>query len=286
MPDLGKVVDASGGMAFQVNDRIKCLVAFELGDQAGACYKTLSYDRASARLHQNKNQVILTEKCTPPLPDASQKNLRDFPLDSPLWFRGRFQDVLQAFATLDHEGRVSYANEPACQLLACGRDQLLGQRLWGEPAGQAVGERLQQAGRQALDSGEPAEFEAYLEALDKWIEVRLYPFDEGLALHLHDTRGTALANITASLEEGVRSFDSAVGGLGGCPYAPGASGNVATEDLVSMLHGMGVRTGIDLDSLVRTSLRMEQVLGRMMPSRVVAAMRAAAGAHDVERVTP
>jgi hydroxymethylglutaryl-CoA lyase len=107
-----------------------------------------------------------------------------------------------------------------------------------------------------------------------------------IALHLHDTRGTALANITASLEEGVRSFDSAVGGLGGCPYAPGASGNVATEDLVSMLHGMGVRTGIDLDSLVRTSLRMEQVLGRTMPSRVVAAMRAAAGAHDVERVTP
>jgi diguanylate cyclase (GGDEF)-like protein/PAS domain S-box-containing protein len=94
--------------------------------------------------------------------------------------------MTEAFATLDHEGRVSYANEPACQLLACGRDQLLGQRLWSEPAKQAVGERLQQAGRQALDRGEPAEFEAYLEALDKWIEVRLYPFDECLALHLHD----------------------------------------------------------------------------------------------------
>jgi diguanylate cyclase (GGDEF)-like protein/PAS domain S-box-containing protein len=96
--------------------------------------------------------------------------------------------MTEAFATLDHEGRVSYANEPACQLLACSRDQLLGQRLWSEPAEQAVaaGERLQQACRHALDNGEPAEFETFVQALDKWIEVRLYPFDEGLALHLHD----------------------------------------------------------------------------------------------------
>lgn len=96
---------------------------------------------------------------------------------------------------------------------------------------------------------------------------------ERLALHLHDTRGTALANIAAALEEGVTSFDSAAGGLGGCPYAPGASGNVATEDLVYMLEGMGVRTGVDLDKLVRTSLQLEAVLGRRLPSKVLAAMR-------------
>jgi len=95
-----------------------------------------------------------------------------------------------------------------------------------------------------------------------------------IALHLHDTRGTALANIAVALNEGVRSFDSSAGGLGGCPYAPGASGNVATEDLVYMLEGMGVKTGVDLDKLVRASLRMERVLGRQVPSKVTAALRA------------
>jgi hydroxymethylglutaryl-CoA lyase len=99
-----------------------------------------------------------------------------------------------------------------------------------------------------------------------------FPIDM-IALHLHDTRGTALANIAVGLEEGVRSFDSAAGGLGGCPYAPGASGNVATEDLVYMLEGMGIRTGIDLDRLAHVSLKMETVLGRKLPSKVLAALR-------------
>ena len=96
---------------------------------------------------------------------------------------------------------------------------------------------------------------------------------EQVALHLHDTRGTALANIVAALEEGVRSFDSSAGGLGGCPYAPGASGNVATEDLVYMLHGMGIHTGIDLEKLVATSAKLEKLLGRPLPSKVLGAMR-------------
>jgi hydroxymethylglutaryl-CoA lyase len=95
-----------------------------------------------------------------------------------------------------------------------------------------------------------------------------------IALHLHDTRGTALANIAVALELGVRSFDSAAGGLGGCPYAPGASGNVATEDLVFMLEGMGVRTGVDLEKLARVSLKMERVLGRASPSKTLQALKA------------
>jgi hydroxymethylglutaryl-CoA lyase len=95
-----------------------------------------------------------------------------------------------------------------------------------------------------------------------------------VALHLHDTRGTALANIAVALELGVRSFDAAAGGLGGCPYAPGASGNVATEDLVAMLHGMGIETGVDLHRLARASVRLEHVLGRQGPSRVLASLRA------------
>jgi hydroxymethylglutaryl-CoA lyase len=92
-----------------------------------------------------------------------------------------------------------------------------------------------------------------------------------LAVHFHDTRGTALANITIALQCGVRTIDSAVGGLGGCPYAPGASGNVATEDVVYMLHGMGVQTGVDLDKLVAISARLSGQLARELPSKYLKA---------------
>lgn len=91
---------------------------------------------------------------------------------------------------------------------------------------------------------------------------------ERLALHLHDTRGTALANILVGLELGVRDFDASVAGVGGCPYAPGAAGNMATEDLVFMLHGMGVETGIDLDALIEAGNVAEQVIGRPLPGKV------------------
>ena len=89
-----------------------------------------------------------------------------------------------------------------------------------------------------------------------------------LALHMHDTRGTALANILAGLDLGIRDFDASVGGLGGCPYAPGAAGNVATEDLVYMLHGMGVSTGIDLERLVEAGRAAESIVGRPLPGKV------------------
>jgi len=92
-----------------------------------------------------------------------------------------------------------------------------------------------------------------------------------LAVHFHDTRGTALANITVALQLGVRTVDSAIGGLGGCPYAPGASGNVATEDVVYMLQGMGVQTGVDLDKLVAISARLGGQLGRELPSKYLKA---------------
>ena len=91
---------------------------------------------------------------------------------------------------------------------------------------------------------------------------------EAIALHMHDTRGTALANILAALELGVRNFDAAVAGLGGCPYAPGAAGNVATEDLLFMLDGMGMVTGVDLDKLVAAGNIAEQVVGRPLPGKV------------------
>jgi len=91
---------------------------------------------------------------------------------------------------------------------------------------------------------------------------------EQIALHLHDTRGTALANVIVGLECGVRDFDASVGGLGGCPYAPGAAGNLATEDLVYTLHGMGVQTGIDLDRLWEAGRVAESVVGRTLPGKV------------------
>ncbi len=97
-----------------------------------------------------------------------------------------------------------------------------------------------------------------------------------IALHFHDTRGTALANIVAGLDAGVRVFDGAIAGLGGCPYAPGAAGNVATEDLVNMFHGMGIETGIDLDALVEAALFMEQQLGKKLPGRYLRSTRHAA----------
>jgi len=91
---------------------------------------------------------------------------------------------------------------------------------------------------------------------------------EQVALHVHDTRGTALANVIVGLECGVRDFDAAVGGLGGCPYAPGAAGNLATEDLVYTLHGMGVQTGIDLDRLWEAGRVAESIVGRELPGKV------------------
>ncbi|MHC2334799.1 hydroxymethylglutaryl-CoA lyase [Bradyrhizobium sp. USDA 4454] len=95
-----------------------------------------------------------------------------------------------------------------------------------------------------------------------------------LAMHFHDTYGQALANLYAGMEEGVRVIDAAAGGLGGCPYAPGATGNVATEDVVYMLEGMGVKTGIDMDRLLATTNEVAGLLGRPPVSRVASALNA------------
>jgi hydroxymethylglutaryl-CoA lyase len=90
---------------------------------------------------------------------------------------------------------------------------------------------------------------------------------EQIALHFHDTYGTALANVVAGLELGITTFDASAGGLGGCPYAPGASGNLATEDLLYLLDRMGIVTGVSLEKLAEASAFMQQVLGRPLPSK-------------------
>jgi hydroxymethylglutaryl-CoA lyase len=130
-----------------------------------------------------------------------------------------------------------------------------------------VSERLFAMGIDELSLGDtigvatPKQVQEVLEAV-----LQRFP-KEKLAMHFHDTRGTALANILVSLEMGITTFDSSLGGLGGCPYAPGASGNVATDDLVYMLHGMGIATGIDVERLTEAALFIQDKIERPLSSR-------------------
>jgi hydroxymethylglutaryl-CoA lyase len=119
-----------------------------------------------------------------------------------------------------------------------------------------------------IGTGTPASVLRMLDAVAQRVAA------EHLAGHFHDTFGMAVANVQAAFDFGLRVFDSSVSGLGGCPYAQGASGNVATEDLVYLLHGMGAPTGTDLDRLVDTSVWISQTLGREPGSRVTRAMLA------------
>jgi hydroxymethylglutaryl-CoA lyase len=137
----------------------------------------------------------------------------------------------------------------------------------------AVGKRLFDLGASQLSLGDtigvgtPGHVVALLDALNT-----AGLGDDVLAMHFHDTYGQALSNAAAALRHGVTTFDASAGGLGGCPYAESATGNLATEDLVWMLHGLGIETGVDLDSLVATSVWMAGELGRPSPSRVVQAL--------------
>ncbi|HEX7815403.1 hydroxymethylglutaryl-CoA lyase, partial [Dyella sp.] len=116
--------------------------------------------------------------------------------------------------------------------------------------------------------GTPAKARAMLKAVARDVPMN------ALAVHFHDTYGQALANILACLDEGVRVVDSAVSGTGGCPYAKGATGNVASEDVVYMLHGMGMQTGVDLDMLVATGAWLAAQLHKETASRVTRARTA------------
>jgi hydroxymethylglutaryl-CoA lyase len=111
--------------------------------------------------------------------------------------------------------------------------------------------------------------------VEQLLEEMLQHFKPGnLAMHFHDTRGTALANIVKSLEMGITTFDSALGGLGGCPYAKGASGNVATEDLLYLLHEMGIETGVDFNAVMKSAQLIEGILGKKLNSHQMDILRA------------
>ncbi len=108
----------------------------------------------------------------------------------------------------------------------------------------------------------PGQIKSLIQKLKRVVPARK------IAGHFHDTRGMALVNILAAYQLGIRIFDTSIGGLGGCPYAPGASGNVATEDVLYMFEGMGVKTGINLDQLIETHKWLSGVMGKTLPSRV------------------
>jgi hydroxymethylglutaryl-CoA lyase len=122
-----------------------------------------------------------------------------------------------------------------------------------------------------IGSGTPEKTRAMIEAVAQCVPV------EKIAGHYHDTYGMAVANIYASLELGVAVFDSSVAGLGGCPYAAGASGNVATEDVVWLMRGLGIETGVDLDQLVDTGAWISAQLGRESNSKAARALLAKRG---------
>ncbi len=134
-----------------------------------------------------------------------------------------------------------------------------------------VARRLVEAGCDEVSIGDtigvavPTQVSELLDLLRAQVPV------ERIAVHFHDTRGTALANVLAALQQGVSVVDSSAGGTGGCPYAPGASGNLATEDLLYMLHGMGIETGVDLDAVAEASRALAARLGRPLPSRYLQA---------------
>ena len=128
-----------------------------------------------------------------------------------------------------------------------------------------------------IGTGTPSSIERMLDAV-----ARVVPIDR-MAGHYHDTYGMAVANVDASWRFGVRTFDSSISGLGGCPYAKGATGNVATEDVVYLLHGLGADTGIDLDRLVDTSVWISERLGRAPGSRVTRALLAKRSGPAVEQ---
>jgi hydroxymethylglutaryl-CoA lyase len=115
----------------------------------------------------------------------------------------------------------------------------------------------------------PGQVPQVVEAVAKRVPI------DRIALHFHDTRGTALANVLVALQLGVTTFDASAGGLGGCPYAPGATGNLATEDLLYMLNGLGIETGVRLDKVLEASRFIEQKIGHPLASRYAAAARAA-----------
>jgi len=172
----------------------------------------------------------------------------------------RVSDAAQS-AGLKVRGYVScvlgcpYEGEIALEAVARVAEALIGMGCYEVSLGDTIG------------VGTPAKAQRMIEVVAAQVDIR------HLAVHFHDTYGQALANLLAVLQMGVAVVDASVSGLGGCPYAPGASGNVATEDVVYMLHGLGIETGIDLDKLVEAGAFISSALDRTSGSKAAMALR-------------
>jgi isopropylmalate/homocitrate/citramalate synthase len=136
-----------------------------------------------------------------------------------------------------------------------------------------VARRLHEMGAHEISIGDTIGVAVPSEVADVMGRLKEDVPASALAVHFHDTRGTALANVLAALQTGIAVVDSSAGGLGGCPYAPGASGNLATEDLLYMLHGMAIETGVDLDRVAAASRALAPRLGHPLPSRYLQTCR-------------
>lgn len=132
----------------------------------------------------------------------------------------------------------------------------------------AIAERLLAMGCDQLSLGDTIGVATPLQTRDVLRAFSAHIGLKNIAMHMHDTRGTALANVLAGLEEGVREVDASLGGLGGCPYAPGAAGNLCTEDLAYMLEGMGMRTGVNVSALAEAARFASTLVGRALPGKV------------------
>jgi isopropylmalate/homocitrate/citramalate synthase len=196
---------------------------------------------------QNEKAIIPTADKIELIDRLSATGLRSIEATSfvsPKWVP-QLADAAEVFTAIHRREGVSYLVRVAARMHALGCYEV--------SLGDTIG------------IGTPAKARAMLRAVAGEVPMA------ALAVHFHDTRGQALANILACLEEGVAVVDAAVSGTGGCPYAPGASGNVATEDVVYMLEGMGIHTGVDLAALVDTGRWLAARLGRASGSKVTLA---------------
>jgi len=241
-----QMADAAEVMAaLELNGRPRYIVltpnpqGLERAQEAGA--KAIAVFTAASETFNLKNINMDIEESLKKIRTVVQQAL-----DAGLWVRG----YISTSFGCPYEGKV--APESVLRVAATLKEMGIHELSVGDTIGVAT----------------PNQVEAVVSLL-----MKEFTLDE-IALHLHDTRGTALANVLQGLQLGVTKFDSSAGGLGGCPYAPGASGNLATEDLVYLLHGMGIETGIDLKALAEASLQIAQVLGRPLPSKFLQAYQA------------
>lgn len=177
----------------------------------------------------------------------------------------------ESLADLGPVIELAHAWDASCQVVVA--------TSWGCPyEGDVPPEQVLSVARAAVDAG--ADSLAYGDTTGMATPTRVEQLveltrdrlgDVPLTLHFHNTRGTGLANVLAALQLGITDFDASVGGLGGCPYAPGASGNIATEELVHMLADMGIETGVDLDALLEVAALAQRLVGHELPSQVLRA---------------